>query len=634
MFKKLFTPIALGPLSLANRIVMPPMTTRYGNPDGSVSPRIREYYAARARGGAGLIIVEMACVTQDERSMPCQLALWSDELVPGFKALVDAVHSGGSPVFLQLQHSGREAIKGDADGAAVAPSPIRGGRGVPRELTPGEIGPLVQDFAAAAVRAKAAGFDGIELHAAHIYLIHQFLSPLSNHREDEYGGSVEGRARFALEVLTEARKRVGREFPISFRINGSDFREGGITLDQAARIACLLEEAGATCIHVSGGTVGTIHMSTAGATQAPGFLVPLAAGIKKAVSLPVITVGRITDPLLAEQVLMEGKADLVAMGRALIADPELPNKARAGRLEDVRRCIACCNCMRPVEGPVCTVNPAAGKEAQSAVLPAQKARKVVVVGGGPGGLEAARVAASRGHQVTLYERAEKLGGQLNLAAVPPHKQEVSHFTDYLVSQVGKLGVKVVLGEEATPEALRRAGAEAVIIAAGSRPKGLNIPGAKGSHVVDAWAVVSGAATTGDRVVVIGGGQVGCETALLLRSQGKQVTTVEMLPELLVGLEPPRVRSDLLWQLKQAGVVVRTGWKAEEITREGVVMATPEGKRALEADSIVIAAGALPNNGLAQALDGGPFELHVIGDAAQPRRIADAVREGFEVGRAV
>jgi len=367
MFQNLFKPMNLGPLVLPNRIVMPPMTTRYANPDGTVSERIRQYYKARASGGAGLIIVEMACVTRDQRGMSRQLAIWEDKFLPGLKDLADTIHSAGGRAFLQLQHAGREAYSADTENPAVAPSSVPGAMrgGVPRELTIPEIHDIVQDFTSAAVRARDAGFDGVEFHGAHIYLIQQFLSPLTNKRTDEYGGDVDGRARFALEVLKETRKRLGKEFPISFRINGEDFVDGGLTLDQSTTIAVLLQDAGATCIHVSGGTVGGWKM-VPGPSEPDGCLVYLAAGIKQAIDIPVITVGKINDPGLADNILAEGKADLIAIGRALVADPELPNKAKQGRPEDICRCLTCRTCANgPIGEIACTVNPAAGREAES-----------------------------------------------------------------------------------------------------------------------------------------------------------------------------------------------------------------------------------------------------------------------------
>jgi len=370
MFPNLFKPVTIGPLKVPNRIVMPPMTTRYANIDGTVNERIKQYYKARAAGGAGLIIAEMACVTRDQRGMSRQLAIWGDEFIPGLKELAEAIHSAGSLCFLQLQHAGREAFNGSEKDPPVAPSSVPGSvRQGPtaREMTIPEIEGLVQDFAAAAVRAQEAGFDGVEFHGAHIYLIQQFLSPLTNRRKDKYGDDVDGRTRFAVDILQESRRRLGSEFPICVRINGSDFIEGGTTLEHSTRTAKLLQEAGATCIHVSGGTVGTGKMVPR-ASEDDGCLVFLAEGIKQAIDIPVITVGKIKEPALAEKILSEGKADMVAMGRTLIADPELPRKAREGRISEIEECLSCKTCHNGPGGEVaCNVNPTAGIEYEAAV---------------------------------------------------------------------------------------------------------------------------------------------------------------------------------------------------------------------------------------------------------------------------
>ena len=364
MYRKLFEPISLGSAAIPNRIVMPPMMTGFADIDGRATERTKRYYQSRAEGGAGLIIVEMACVTEDERGMYRQLSIWSDDYVPGLRSLTDAIHSGGAKTFIQLQHAGREARRSREGGTAVAPSSVPGGlrEGIPRELTTDEIREIVRDFASAAIRARDAGFDGVEFHGAHIYLIWQFLSPLANKRQDGYGGSAEKRARFAVEILEETRRSVGSAYPVSFRINGADFIDGGITIGESTVTARLLEEAGATCIHVSAGTVGNAK-SVPGRSEPEGCLVPLAAAVKAAVDLPVIAVGKIVDPVFADAILEQGKADLVAMGRALIADPELPNKARDGRLGEIVQCLGCKTCRNGEDGDIaCAANAEAGRE--------------------------------------------------------------------------------------------------------------------------------------------------------------------------------------------------------------------------------------------------------------------------------
>ncbi|MDP2953101.1 MAG: FAD-dependent oxidoreductase, partial [Chloroflexota bacterium] len=483
-------------------------------------------------------------------------------------------------------------------------------------------------------RAQEAGFDAVELHGAHGYLIAQFLSPYSNKRTDGYGGDRESRMRFALRFLDRAKALVGRDFPILFRLSGDEFVEGGLTLDETRPIAQRLAGAGVHILHVSAGVYGSLHRVVQPSSAAPGCLIPLAQGIKEAVEVPVIGVGRITDPALAEKVLEEGKADLVSMGRALFADPELPRKARDGKPEEIRRCLACGYCMDKVLGDneplTCAINPALGREGEP-LGRARRPKKVVVVGGGPAGLEAARVAALRGHRVSLYEAEDRLGGQMNLAALPPHKSEINNAVSFYAHQLSKLGVRVSLGRRLSPSLALRLKPEVVVLATGSSSRVPSIPGAGGEWVVSAREVVAGRARVGQRVVVLGGGQVGCETAELLAEQGKQVTVVEMLPRLAADMGPLS-RRYLLDRLRQAGVKTEVNAQAVEITPQGVVVSSQGEQRLIEGESVVLAVGAVPDQRLAQALQGKVPELHIIGDAAQPRRIADAVREGFEVGR--
>ncbi len=639
MLDKLFEPTRIGRMELRNRIVMPPMVTNFANTDGTVSETTKNYYAARAKGGAGLIIVEAAAVHPTGRSSPRLLSIDKDELIPGFRSLVDAVHQHGAKIAIQLNHSGRQTPAKFIGQQPVAPSAIGyAGGDMPRALTIEEIEELVEAWAEAARRAKEAGFDAIEFHCAHGYLLSEFLSSRVNKRTDKYGGNLDGRARLPVEVVKRVRMRLGDDYPILVRINGDEYLPEGVTLDESRIIAGKLQEAGADCIDVSAGTHESGHKMIQPASEARGCLVHLADAIKKVVQVPVITVGRINNPLLAENILQEGKADLVAMGRALIADPELPNKAREGRFDDIQMCIACNHCFDTIFQKVkitCQVNATFGNEAEYAITPAKKPKKVLVAGGGPAGLEAARVAALRGHKVSLYEEGDRLGGQLLLAAIPPHKGEIDNLTRFLAGQVVKLGVEVNVGQKITPNLVSEIKPDAVIVATGATPIVPNIPGVGQSNVSMARDVLAGRKELGKRVVIIGGGRVGCETAEFLSSQGngKKVTIVRVTGAgPMAGDVGQTTRGLLLNRLQDSGVRIETNAKAEKITSSGVVISTDGKQDFIEADSVVLATVSKPDNELAEQLEGKVAELYVIGDCAKPRRIQDAIHEGFRVGR--
>lgn len=652
MFEYLFEPIRIGTMELRNRIVMPPMTVGYGVLDGTVTERHRDYYEARARGGAGLIITEAAAISPDRKYGLVPLGLYDDAQIPSWGELARAVHAHGAKLAAQLMDPGPESIEMLSGIQPVGPSPVRGRsvyRSVPRELSVDEIQAIVDEFAEAVRRARDAGLDAIEVHAAHGYaLIGSFLSPFFNKRIDSYGGSLEGRMKLLLEVLDAIRARVGRDFPIIVRISGDDRRAGGRTLQETEFVARILASAGVDALEVSGGTIPDVFWAVVAPSGTPLALnAPFSAAVKQVVDIPVICVGRINTPGIAEFVLATGRADLVSMGRALNADPELPNKAAAGDLEDIAPCVGCnTGCIGTVVAggqASCVVNPAAGKERAMTIVPAATPRRVLVAGGGPAGLEAARVASLRGHDVTLCEKAEKLGGQVNLASVPPWKQEISQVIKYLSLQAQKAGVKVELGQRVTPELVAERNPDVVIVATGARPLiPQTITGVDRENVVTAWQLLSGhPAAVATNVVIVGGGLVGCETADFmaepddnLAAAPTRVTILEMQDKIAPD-SVHEVRHLLMQRLHAKGVEMLTGAEVKEILDDGVVFVRDGREERIHgAQYVVLAVGAQPVDELSDKLKGEVDEVHVVGDAREPRRVLEATSAATEIARQI
>lgn len=653
MKSKLFEPIMIGSLKVPNRIVMPSMVTQYGETTGFVTQRQIDYYTERAKNRVGMLIVEAAAVSKGGRILPKQINIYEDVYIPGLKKLAESINNAGARSFIQIQHGGRQASSTYNDGIQnVAPSPIAKRNGqLPRELTIEEIERIIEDFVSATIRAKEAGFNGVELHFAHSYLIAQFFSPLTNKRTDKYGGDLISRIRLGVEIVRRIRQKIGKDYPLTARICGYEYIKGGLVLRDAQQIAVMLEEAGLDAINVSGGYVSSheegylnclVPASGAPMSVPRGTMLPLAEGVKKVVKVPVIAVGRLNDPELAEKALAEGKADMIAIGRAFIADAAIAEKLYQKQYADIRHCIACNTCMLKMfkeSNLQCAVNPEVGKEAEFWINPAPKAKRVLVVGGGPAGMEASRVAALRGHRVTLVEKQSRLGGNMVPAAAVDFKRDIGLFTSYLTNAIKKLGIEVRLNTEFDQGKILALKPDAVILATGALPM---MPAGKRSNVTDAVSVLERKAKTGSNVVVIGGGMIGCEVAAFLAQKGKNVTVVEMRVSdfsdadgLALDMEPSFRRWLLFDLLPTLPISVIGKSTFKEVTDKGVIIEDREGSRRLvEGDTIIFAIGLQCEDTLKGKLEGKVPEFYQVGDCVKSRKIVDAVADAAQVARMI
>jgi 2,4-dienoyl-CoA reductase-like NADH-dependent reductase (Old Yellow Enzyme family)/ribulose 1,5-bisphosphate synthetase/thiazole synthase len=636
----LFSPIQIGRMTAKNRLLMSAMSINFGVDENNyVTDQLTGYLAARARGGAGMILVGGGGVHPTGLELPGLPALWEDACIPALKKMVGTVKAFDTCFGVQLMHGGRQSYhdRKVAPSAIPAPAVVKG---VPRELSVEEIAEMVGAFGDAARRCRDAGFDFVEVHGAHGYLINQFLSPNANHRNDQYGGSFENRIRFFLELLADIKAKTGADFPVGLRINGEDYIDGGWTLDDALRLAPILEQNGADYLHVSAGVYGSRQLTIPSMYVEHACFVGLAEAVKQVVTIPVVGVGRIKSPELADRILKEGRVDVVAMGRALIADPMLPEKARAGNLKAIRPCIGCClGCIHAVlalEPGGCVVNPDVGREYvieadDKASLP----KRVLVVGGGPAGLAAARMAALRGHRVTLVEETARLGGLLRLAAMPPGRGEIMDVIDYLVHEVERLGVALRLNTRLDEALLDAVDPQAVILASGSLP---DMPIIKGLFTtrMDLCTVteVLEGKITGDRVIILGGGQAGLVTADFLAEKGREVAVLNRKRHFAEEMSSndrfylrERLKRDTVRLFKQ--VAVKT------FRDDGVVFTTAGKPVTLEGfDTVVVAEAMTPVRDAKSMLERRHLDVYVIGDAKTPRNLMLAQSEAEEIGRSI
>lgn len=643
-YPHLFSPVTIGTVVLKNRIVMPAMATN-ATTDGTVSQRIIDYFAERARGGTGLIITEAASVLvpPEGKFARFHLNISDDRFIPSLKRLTDAVHAHGTKIAVQLSHLGRQIHTEFWGEQPVAPSPIACPvcRDVPKELTIDEITVIVNAFIEAARRAHEAGFDMVELHGCHGYLISNFFSHRSNHRSDIYGGDVTGRSRFCTEIIRGIKGLSGSPITVIVRMNGHDYIKDGATLEDMQEIAPLLQEAGADALHVTAGVYGSYKATVAPMYEDTGCFVDLAENIGKVVSIPVIAVGRIVDPELAEDVIRTNKADLVAMGRALIADPELPIKAMSSNSKDICACTGCnqgCidrinnSMMVEITDPVtCLVNPRVLREAEWTLEPTDTPRNILILGGGPAGLSTALTAARRGHDVIVWEKKHTLGGQLRLAGAPPGRESFIEYIHYMERQITKAGVQVMLNKEATADALSELSPHAVVYALGALPIIPSFARGKDGKTTTAWNVLGGNIPDGQRIAVIGGGAVGLETAHFLAGKGKEITVLEATG--VLGSDMGAILSFYLRNiLKRAGVNILRHTAVQDISHSEIVVLREGNEQRLDGfDAIVLALGAHSNDSIVEELKRIIPEIHVIGDARKPRKALEAIAEGFEIG---
>jgi 2,4-dienoyl-CoA reductase-like NADH-dependent reductase (Old Yellow Enzyme family) len=641
-FPLLFQPIRIGRMESKNRLLMSAMSIHFGVDErGRVTDQLTRYMEARAKGGVGMMLVGGGGVHPTGVELPHLPALWEDECIPALKRMAQALRSHDTRLGLQLMHGGRQAYHDRKVAPSAIPAPALA-KGVPRALAIDEIPVMAAAFGDAARRCREAGLDFIEVHGAHGYLISQFLAPNSNQRTDRYGGSFENRTRFMLEVLRDIRRKCGPDYTVGVRMNGEDYIENGWGIEEALRLAPLLEQNGADYLHVSAGVYGSKQLTIPSMYVEHGCFVHLAHAVKQTVSIPVVAVGRIKRPEMAEAILRERKADVVALGRSLLADPQWPNKVRSGAVRSIRPCIGCClGCIHAVfqlEPGGCVVNPDVGREylLPQAEEPAAAPRRCLVVGAGPAGLAAARMLAIRGHAVTLCDQQAETGGALRLAAKPPGRSELMDVLNYFAGELAGLAVDLRLNCALTAELLEQLNPEELILATGSLPGTPMIKGLlrTGMQVATVTEVLAGAQAAGARVLVWGGNQAALVLADDLAAKGKEVVVLNRRDHFAEEMSS-NDRYYLRERLKRAGIALHKNVQVPAFLADGVEFSAGGRRQELRGfDTVVLADTFVSLREAANLTKGRPARVHFIGDAKQPRHLMYAISEAEELGRAL
>lgn len=634
-----FSPGKLGNLELKNRLIMAPIMERGAEEDGQVSQRLITYYMERAKGGVGLIVVGHAIAWKSAKLVQ-GLGLWDDMFIPRLRELTDAVHKYDTKIAIQL---GGKGIGQDFGVECVAPSPVASSWDPvpPRELRVEEIKSYILDYAKAAKRVQTAGFDAVMIHASHGKLISQFLSPYLNRRTDQYGGSPENRTRFLRETITAIQETCGKDYPIIVRMNGCDYIEGGITIEEAIAQAKLIEETGVAALEISGGTQESFRYRGAGYMMPEGLHVHLAEQVKKHVSkVPIIAVGKLANLFFAEQVLKDGKADFISLGRPLLADPYLPEKMKQGKYSEVRRCVYCLNCdtwsnrpHRKARGLSCTVNPALLREKEFAFQTSSvsKPKNILVIGGGLAGLEASKTLALRGHRVKLVEKEAELGGQWNVAAAPAANGSYRTLVPLLEAEALAAGVEIILNKKLSVEEIKNEHADEIILAVGASPRNLFIDGTEiAPTCVTGNDILMHKVTTGQNVVVIGGRYIGMEAAAELAEEGKNVVLVE--GHSIGHGTNKKLFEPLLTRFLNAKGKFFDNAPVMRFVKDGVDISKGGMMLHLKADTIVLAVGTVPNTELKDALDSEGIKYHLIGDCLKIGDALESISTGAELGR--